>query len=113
MKYGVPRLVNGLVRDLFREDAAAYYRDLLAYAVPELETLESAFKWIDRLAPKNSAATDNLDQGRASRTRIGVEGKIGQPSFRAQRREAYRHTLAQEAPCYRGETASRQKLMSR
>ena len=34
MKYGVPRLVNGLVRDLFREDAAEYYRDLLAYAVP-------------------------------------------------------------------------------
>jgi cation diffusion facilitator CzcD-associated flavoprotein CzcO len=49
MKYGIPRLVNGLVRDLFREDAATYYRDLLAYAVPELETLESAFAWIDRL----------------------------------------------------------------
>ena len=55
MKYGVPRLVNGLVRDLFREDAAAYYRDLLAYAVPELETLESASAWIDRLASRRSA----------------------------------------------------------
>jgi cation diffusion facilitator CzcD-associated flavoprotein CzcO len=50
IKYGVSRLVNGLVRDLFREDAAAYYRDLLAYAEPELETLESASAWIDRLA---------------------------------------------------------------
>jgi hypothetical protein len=50
MKYGVPRLVNGLVRDLFREDAAAHYQDFLAYAVPELETLESGFAWIDRLA---------------------------------------------------------------
>jgi len=50
MKYGVPRLVNGLVRDLFREDAAAHYQDFLTYAVPELETLESGFAWIDRLA---------------------------------------------------------------
>jgi FAD-dependent urate hydroxylase len=60
MKYGVPRLVNGLVRDLFREDAAAYYRDLLAYAVPELETLESAFAWIDRLAAAALSGADKL-----------------------------------------------------
>jgi cation diffusion facilitator CzcD-associated flavoprotein CzcO len=33
MTYGVRRLVSGLVRDLFREDAPAYYRSLLAYAV--------------------------------------------------------------------------------
>jgi FAD-dependent urate hydroxylase len=50
MRYGVPRLIHGLVRDLFREDAGAHYRDLLAYAVPELQTLESAFAWMDRLA---------------------------------------------------------------
>jgi FAD-dependent urate hydroxylase len=50
MKYGVPRLVNGLARNLFREDAAEYYRDLLAYDVAELQTLESPFAWIDRLA---------------------------------------------------------------
>ena len=49
LRYGVPRLVNGLVRDLFREDAAAYYRDLLAYAEPELETLDSAFAWLEKL----------------------------------------------------------------
>ena len=48
IRYGVPRLVSGVVRDLFREDAAEYYRDLLAYAVPELETLESAYAWINR-----------------------------------------------------------------
>jgi cation diffusion facilitator CzcD-associated flavoprotein CzcO len=49
MKYGVRRLVNGLARDLFREDSAAYYQDLLTYAAPELETLESAYAWISRL----------------------------------------------------------------
>jgi cation diffusion facilitator CzcD-associated flavoprotein CzcO len=49
MKYGVPRLVNGLVRDLFLEDAAAHYQEFLAYAVPELESLESEFAWIDGL----------------------------------------------------------------
>jgi cation diffusion facilitator CzcD-associated flavoprotein CzcO len=49
MKYGVPRLVNGLVRDLFLEDAPQHYRDLLAFEVPELETLESAYEWIGGL----------------------------------------------------------------
>jgi FAD-dependent urate hydroxylase len=39
-----------LARDLFREDAAAYYRDLLAYAAPELETLETAVAWVERFA---------------------------------------------------------------
>jgi FAD-dependent urate hydroxylase len=63
MKYGVPRLVNGLVRDLFREDAAAHYRDLLAYAVPELQTLESPSAWIERLAAISGATpTDFLEQ---------------------------------------------------
>jgi FAD-dependent urate hydroxylase len=50
MRYGVRRLVNGLARDLFREDAAAYYRDLLAYAAPELETLGTAVAWVERFA---------------------------------------------------------------
>jgi FAD-dependent urate hydroxylase len=50
MKYGVRRLVNGLARDLFREDAAEYYRELLAYDDPELETLENPFTWVDNLA---------------------------------------------------------------
>src|SRR5262249_57074949 len=50
MRYGVRRLVNGLARDLFREDAAAYYQDLLAYAAPELETLETAVAWVERFA---------------------------------------------------------------
>jgi cation diffusion facilitator CzcD-associated flavoprotein CzcO len=63
MKYGVPRLVNGLVRDLFREDAGAHYRDLLAYAVPELQTLESASAWIERLAAISGAKPmDILEQ---------------------------------------------------
>jgi cation diffusion facilitator CzcD-associated flavoprotein CzcO len=63
-KYGLRRLVNGLARDLFREDSSAYYQDLLGYAEPELETLESAVTWIDRylsevISPKNF--TDGLD----------------------------------------------------
>jgi FAD-dependent urate hydroxylase len=65
MTYGVRRLVSGLVRDLFREDAPAYYRSLLAYAVPELETLESAFAWIDRLASEALSGRkliDHLDE---------------------------------------------------
>jgi cation diffusion facilitator CzcD-associated flavoprotein CzcO len=49
IKYGVPRMVSGMVRDLFREDAAAHYQDFLAYAEPELESLESEFTWIDRV----------------------------------------------------------------
>jgi cation diffusion facilitator CzcD-associated flavoprotein CzcO len=65
LRYGVPRLVNGLVRDLFREDADAYYRDLLAYAVPELETLESEFVWLDKLGDEaldDWNLIDDLDQ---------------------------------------------------
>jgi FAD-dependent urate hydroxylase len=65
MKYGVRRLVNGLARDLFREDSAEYYRELLAYAEPELETLENPFTWIDSLASDALSAsrlTDYLDQ---------------------------------------------------
>ena len=61
MRYGVPRLVNGLARDLFREDAAAHYRDLVAYAEPELETLEGAFAWIDRLAAEALGARQLID----------------------------------------------------
>jgi FAD-dependent urate hydroxylase len=66
LRYGVRRLVNGVVRDLFREDAAAHYRDLLAYAEPELETLEGAFAWIDRLAADALGARkliDHLERG--------------------------------------------------
>jgi FAD-dependent urate hydroxylase len=50
IKYGVRRLVSGLVRDLFREDAAEYYRQLLAFSDQELESLETPLAWIDRLA---------------------------------------------------------------
>jgi cation diffusion facilitator CzcD-associated flavoprotein CzcO len=46
MKYGVPRLVRGVVRDLFLEDAPEHYRELLDFKVPELETLDSASDWL-------------------------------------------------------------------
>jgi cation diffusion facilitator CzcD-associated flavoprotein CzcO len=60
IKYGVPRLVNGLVRDLFREDAARHYQDFLAYAVPELESLETQFEWIERIADEALDSTHDL-----------------------------------------------------
>jgi len=47
-KYGLRRLVNGLARDLFLEDAPTYYQDLLGYAEPELASLDSAVAWLDR-----------------------------------------------------------------
>jgi cation diffusion facilitator CzcD-associated flavoprotein CzcO len=62
MRYGVRRLVNGLARDLFREDAAAYYRDLLAYAAPELETLETAVTWVDHFASDAVSARGLIDE---------------------------------------------------
>ena len=62
IKYGVRRLVNGLARDLFREDSATYYQDLLTYAVPELETLESAFAWLSRLGSEAISSDKLIDQ---------------------------------------------------
>jgi FAD-dependent urate hydroxylase len=62
LKYGVRRLVNGLARDLFREDSAAYYQDLLTYAAPELETLESAYAWISRLGSEALSFDKLIDQ---------------------------------------------------
>jgi FAD-dependent urate hydroxylase len=70
MKYGMPRLVNGLVRDLFREDAAAYYRDLRAFAVPELETLESAYEWISRLGAEALDPNDEVFKLLSKRSRV-------------------------------------------
>lgn len=58
LKYGLRRLVNGVARDLFCEDAGAYYQDLLAYAEPELESLDSAFSWIDGLGAGAIRADD-------------------------------------------------------
>lgn len=37
LKFAVPRLVSGITRDLFREDADAHFEDLLAYDTPEFE----------------------------------------------------------------------------
>ena len=60
IRYGVPRLVNGVVRDLFREDAAAYYQNFLKYAEPELESLETEFAWIERLANEALSGVESL-----------------------------------------------------
>jgi hypothetical protein len=69
-KYGLRRLVNGLARDLFLENSAAYYQDLLGYAQPELETLDSAAMWLNRfvsdvLSPKK--LIDQFDPARLAK----------------------------------------------
>jgi cation diffusion facilitator CzcD-associated flavoprotein CzcO len=63
MKYGVPRLVRGLVRDLFLEDAPQHYRALLDFKVPELETLQSAYDWLAHLgseAPRDAGLKGDM-----------------------------------------------------
>ena len=55
MRYGVRRLVNGLVRDLFREDAAEYYRDLLAYASPNWKVSKARLSGLTASPPMRSA----------------------------------------------------------
>jgi hypothetical protein len=62
IRYGAPRLVRGLVSDLFREDADQHYRDLLAYSVRELETLESPAAWIERLTAEAISACQPIDE---------------------------------------------------
>ncbi|ORE96139.1 oxidoreductase [Stappia sp. 22II-S9-Z10] len=42
MTTAVPRLVSGVTRGLFREDAAAHYADIVAYDVPQAVVPESA-----------------------------------------------------------------------
>jgi cation diffusion facilitator CzcD-associated flavoprotein CzcO len=61
-KYGLRRLVNGLARDLFLENSSAYYQDLLGYAEPELETLDSAVRWIDRFVSELISPKKLIDQ---------------------------------------------------
>jgi cation diffusion facilitator CzcD-associated flavoprotein CzcO len=75
IKYGVRRLVGGLVRDLFREDAEAHYRELLAYSDVELESLEAPLAWIDRLASESLTGLmlgDLLDHVRSANASRGA-----------------------------------------
>jgi cation diffusion facilitator CzcD-associated flavoprotein CzcO len=83
MKYGVPRLVNGLVRDLFREDVDTYYRELLNYSEPELQTLDSPADWIDQLATdalevRSADGEDGL-AGFLAKTAGAARGKVTLP----------------------------------
>jgi FAD-dependent urate hydroxylase len=85
IKYGVRRLVDGLVRDLFREDAEAYYRELLAYSDAELESLEAPLAWIDRLASESLTGLmlgdllDHVRSGDASRGAPARQDPKGKP----------------------------------
>ena len=68
LKYGVPRLIRGLVRDLFQEDRARHFQNLLNFAVPELETLDSELEWIkDRHKLAVEEATKIVERGLAAR----------------------------------------------
>jgi hypothetical protein len=61
----VRRLVNGIARDLFCDDSANYYRDLLSYQTPELRTLDNAFVWLSQLgsdAANFDSFANQLDQ---------------------------------------------------
>lgn len=72
IKYGVRRLVNGIARDLFLEDSANYYRDLLSYQTPELQTLDSAFVWLSQLgsdAANFDSFANQLDQHQSAALR--------------------------------------------
>ena len=60
IKYGVRRLVNGLARDLFREDSAAYYQDLLTYAMPNWKRLKVRTHGSAASAPKGHCGSDKL-----------------------------------------------------
>jgi cation diffusion facilitator CzcD-associated flavoprotein CzcO len=109
LRYGVPRLVNGLVRDLFREDAAAYYRDLLAYEVPELETLESAFTWLDRLGAEELSdwkLADHLDQAGLAKA---FEGEAAPPGAN----DKSASTLSKRIRAQRDQVSLRAKRNSR
>jgi cation diffusion facilitator CzcD-associated flavoprotein CzcO len=71
LKYGVPRLVHGLVGDLFREDAASLYGDLLAYSERELKTLDSEGDYIEELAANALSSTRDLFDDLGAATRRG------------------------------------------
>ena len=74
-KYGVRRLVDGLARDLFLEDSATYYQDLLGYQVPELESLESAVTWLDRFLSNTINPAKLIDQLDPAVLAKGLHGK--------------------------------------
>jgi cation diffusion facilitator CzcD-associated flavoprotein CzcO len=74
-KYGVRRLVDGLARDLFLEDSAIYYQDLLGYEVPELESLESAVTWLDRFLSDTINPQKLIDQLDPAVLTKGLHGK--------------------------------------
>jgi FAD-dependent urate hydroxylase len=64
MRYAVPRLINGLVRDLFLEDAEHYYRNLVAYKDPEI-SIDDIPGFTTATNDRNSAACKRRD-GRTS-----------------------------------------------
>jgi hypothetical protein len=112
IKYGVRRLVQGLARDLFREDSAKYYEQLLSYATPELKTLETEFNWLSRLGSE-AITSENLlhllseevpdairseprpqhsnDQSNARISKPGRPEKRVRAEFEAQNVQARRH----------------------
>jgi FAD-dependent urate hydroxylase len=100
IKYGVRRLVSGLVRDLFCEDADEYYRQLLAYSDQELESLEAPLSWIDRLASESLGGDLLADllahvrDGDPSRGEPARKGAQSEPEAGSAKRVRTRHVAA-------------------
>jgi FAD-dependent urate hydroxylase len=112
MRYGVRRLVNGLARDLFREDAAAYYRDLLAYAAPELETLETAVSWVERFASDAVDARGLIDDLDPALLAKAFRGELTSQNPDDQVASARGHVRAQHVRS-RAKRASRRQMRGR
>jgi cation diffusion facilitator CzcD-associated flavoprotein CzcO len=74
-KYGLRRLVGGLARDLFLEDSATYYQDLLGYEVPELASLESPVTWLDRFLSDTINPPELINQLNRSESSGGSHGR--------------------------------------
>jgi FAD-dependent urate hydroxylase len=113
-KYGLRRLVNGLARDLFLEDSSAYYDDLLRYAVPELESLESAATWLDHFvadAISSQKFTDLVDPAVLDKAICGnvskSTGKKSTAKTSSQRSRAKRAAASKGANCVKAKVSGR------
>src|SRR5262249_28300123 len=108
IRYGVRRLVNGLVRDLFHEDVAAYYRNLLSFAVPELAILETPYAWLEQIgsdALNELRSVDQLDQEGLAKLLQGdlsLPTRNGKPGRNPSKRGRPKRTAAAHPPAKRG-----------
>ena len=103
MKYGVPRLVNGLVRDLFREDAAAYYGTSSPMRYPNWRT--SKARLMDR-PPRRRSDQPREKFDRSSRSAVLTKAAAGKRASRHARRKAAQRATSCSATQRRGKLAT-------